>query len=84
MPTIGYNPRLSAESAVVRAAGSSVTTPEAQPILDAIIRRGDSRHRRRAYAGDLATYARWLSQEGLSLQFERCRLGRRTARTGYV
>jgi site-specific recombinase XerD len=36
-----------------------------QPVLDAIIRRGDSAHTRRAYAGDLATFARWLAGEDL-------------------
>jgi site-specific recombinase XerD len=34
-------------------------------ILDAIIRRGDSPHTRRAYEGDLTTYARWLGEQGL-------------------
>lgn len=40
-------------------------TSALQPILDVIIRRGDSVHTRRAYGGDLATYARWLAQKGL-------------------
>jgi integrase/recombinase XerD len=40
--------------------------PALDAILDAIVRRGDSTHTRRAYAGDLRTYARWLSHEGLA------------------
>jgi site-specific recombinase XerD len=34
-------------------------------ILDAVIRRGDSRHTRRAYRGDLGLYANWLANERL-------------------
>jgi integrase/recombinase XerD len=36
-----------------------------EQILDAIIRRGDSPHTRRAYAGDLAAFGRWLEDEDL-------------------
>lgn len=35
-------------------------------ILDAIVRRGDSDHTRRAYTSDLTTYARWLARTGRS------------------
>jgi integrase/recombinase XerD len=38
---------------------------DARLLVEAIIRRGDSPHTRRAYAGDLATYAAWLASEGL-------------------
>ncbi len=69
MPTIGYNPRMperglkpTSEPLVVAESVASTV----QPLLDAIIRRGDSVHTRRAYAGDLATYARWLALEGLA------------------
>jgi integrase/recombinase XerD len=70
MPAIGYNTQmlervptpLIDSTAVPLAASASAV----QPILDAIIRRGDSVHTRRAYAGDLATYARWLAQESLA------------------
>jgi site-specific recombinase XerD len=34
-------------------------------LVEAIIRRGDSSHTRRAYGGDLRTYARWLASVGL-------------------
>ena len=48
-------------------ATSRTTWPGAVgPILDAIIRRGDSVHTRRAYASDLATYAGWLAGQGLA------------------
>ena len=36
---------------------------DAQPLVEAIIRRGDSPHTRRAYALDLETYAAWLASE---------------------
>lgn len=39
--------------------------PDAGPVVEALIRRGDSEHTRRAYAGDLRTYAGWLASEGL-------------------
>jgi len=39
---------------------------DAQPLVEAIIRRGDSPHTRRAYAGDLETYAAWLASEELA------------------
>jgi integrase/recombinase XerD len=35
-------------------------------ILDAIVRRGDSHHTRRAYTSDLTTYASWLAGVGRS------------------
>jgi site-specific recombinase XerD len=38
--------------------------PEAELLTEAIIRRGDSPETRRAYAGDLETFARWLAIEG--------------------
>jgi site-specific recombinase XerD len=38
----------------------------AQPLVEAIIRRGDSLHTRRAYASDLEGYAAWLASEGLA------------------
>lgn len=37
----------------------------AGPLVDAIVRRGDSPHTRRAYGGDLQTYAGWLAAEDL-------------------
>jgi hypothetical protein len=37
-------------------------TTSIEQILDAIIRRGDSVQTRRAYAGDLTTFARWLAK----------------------
>jgi site-specific recombinase XerD len=45
---------------------ASTVSATVGPILDAIIRRGDSVHTRRAYTGDLATYAGWLAGEGLA------------------
>jgi integrase/recombinase XerD len=39
--------------------------PDAEPLVAAIIRRGDSAETRRAYAGDLGTFARWLEIENL-------------------
>ena len=47
----------------------TITEPpviDAQPLVEAIIRRGDSPHTRRAYALDLQTYATWLASEGLA------------------
>jgi integrase/recombinase XerD len=53
----------------------SATTPppavkpvilDAQPLVETIIRRGDSPHTRRAYALDIQTYATWLGSEGLA------------------
>jgi integrase/recombinase XerD len=38
---------------------------DVQPLVEAIIRRGDSPHTRRAYGLDLATYAAWLASDGL-------------------
>jgi integrase/recombinase XerD len=39
---------------------------DARPLVEAIIRRGDSPHTRRAYAGDLDAYAGWLAAEGIA------------------
>ena len=39
---------------------------DAGQLLEAIIRRGDSPHTRRAYSLDLRTYAEWLEAEGLA------------------
>jgi len=39
---------------------------DAQPLVEAVIRRGDSPHTRRAYAGNLQSYANWLVAEGLA------------------
>lgn len=39
---------------------------DAGQLLEAIIRRGDSPHTKRAYALDLRTYAEWLEAEGLA------------------
>jgi integrase/recombinase XerD len=39
---------------------------DAGPLIEAILRRGDSPHTRRAYGGDLETYAGWLAGEGLA------------------
>jgi hypothetical protein len=41
--------------------GLASILPEAAVLTAAIIRRGDSPETRRAYAGDLRTYARWLA-----------------------
>jgi integrase/recombinase XerD len=68
--TIGYN--YSMFQSMPRALVEPITLPSSAglatvgPILDAIIRRGDSVHTRRAYAGDLATYAQWLAEQGLA------------------
>src|SRR4051794_2796450 len=35
------------------------------PLVAAILRRGDSVHTRRAYAGDLRAFSAWLAAEGL-------------------
>jgi hypothetical protein len=37
-----------------------------EPLLAALIRRGDSPHTRRAYARDLATFATWLTTENFT------------------
>ena len=50
------------------AAGAARAPPidrRPRPLVEAIIRRGDSPHTRRAYAGDLETYAAWLASEGI-------------------
>jgi len=47
-------------------AAASPPAIDALPLVEAIIRRGDSPHTRRAYAGDLAAYAAWLASEGLA------------------
>jgi site-specific recombinase XerD len=52
-------------SAIGQVPPSAVLEPAPRAILDAIIRRGDSAHTRRAYACDLHVYARWLGDEQL-------------------
>jgi site-specific recombinase XerD len=44
---------------------ASTARSGAGPLVEAVIRRGDSQHTRDAYDLDLRTYARWLSSEAL-------------------
>jgi integrase/recombinase XerD len=73
-PSIGTYPDMGQATHVathVQDIGSSSLPPIAskatiETLLDVIIRRGDSIHTRRAYAGDLRLYARWLAEKGLA------------------
>jgi integrase/recombinase XerD len=71
MPPIGANPGGRTERVVGAgpewsALSAGLIEPALNAILPAIVRRGDSIHTRRAYAGDLGTFARWLAKQDLS------------------
>jgi site-specific recombinase XerD len=65
MPAIGSTAAVTAPTEKLPIRRLDQALDGAEILVDALARRGDSPHTRRAYALDLVTFGRWLDQSGL-------------------